>query len=231
MDSSTQHMATSATKWERRNERTWTNGRSLGSPTAFALGAFATTITTLSCALVEWRGLTMANAFIGNFFFIAGIGMVLSAQWELVRGNSYNYTVFSAYGMFYGGFGAILTPLFGVSSTFGDDKTGYNNALGFFCVLWTVFNTFFLLGSLTTNGVTVATYTALEIYLCLLGASYFAAADGRADTAAAVKKAAGSFAFVAGMLGYYSMGNAICRDQGLPSFLFPMGDISARRSG
>lgn len=66
--------------------------------TAFALGAFATTITTLSCALVEWRGLTMANAFIGNFFFIAGIGMVLSAQWELVRGNSYNYTVFSAYG-------------------------------------------------------------------------------------------------------------------------------------
>lgn len=47
---------------------------------------------------MEWRGLTTANAFIGDFFFIAGIGMVLSAQWELVRGNSYNYTLFSAYG-------------------------------------------------------------------------------------------------------------------------------------
>ncbi|OMP87993.1 Protein alcS [Diplodia seriata] len=189
---------------------------------------------------MEWRGLSTANAFVGNFFFIAGIGMVLSAQWELVRGNSYNYTVFSAYGMFYGGFGAILTPLFGVSSSFADDEVGYNNALGFFCIrtlslsvlfmsnvmaVWTVFNTFFLLGSFTTDAVTIATYSALEIYLCLLGASYFVAADGGADGAIAIKKAAGSFAFVAGMLGYYSMGNVICKDQGLPAFLFPMGKV------
>ena len=73
---------------------------------------------------------------------------------------------------------------------------------------------------------TIATYTALEIYLCLLGASYFVAADGAADTAVAVKKAAGAFAFIAGLLGYYSMGNAICEDQCLPSYLFPMGDVS-----
>lgn len=79
----------------------WRTGLTIGWQTAFALGAFATTITTLACALVEWRGLSTANAFVGNFFFIAGIGMVLSAQWELVRGNSYNYTVFSAYGDYY----------------------------------------------------------------------------------------------------------------------------------
>lgn len=36
--------------------------------------------------------------------------------------------------MFYGGFGAILTPLFGVSSAFAGDEVGYNNALGFFCI-------------------------------------------------------------------------------------------------
>lgn len=232
MDSSNQHTVMTGTNSEKLNECNtkrecpWTHGRQLGNPTAFALGAFATTITTLSCALMEWRGLTTANAFIGNFFFIAGIGMVLSAQWELVLGNSYNYTVFSAYGMFYGGFGAILTPLFGVSSTFGDDQSGYNNALGFFCILWTVFNTFFLLGSLSTDLVTIATYAALEIYLCLLGASYFVAAEDR--DAIAVKKAAGSFAFIAGLLGYYSMGHAICQDQGLPPFLFPMGDVHLR---
>lgn len=78
--------------------REGSTGLILSAQTAFALGAFATTITTLSCALMEWHGLSTANAFVGNFFFIAGIGMVLSAQWELVRGNSYNYTVFSAYG-------------------------------------------------------------------------------------------------------------------------------------
>ncbi|KAL0253173.1 hypothetical protein SLS55_010626 [Diplodia seriata] len=75
------------------------------------------------------------------------------------------------------------------------------------------------------DAVTIATYSALEIYLCLLGASYFVTADGGADGAIAIKKAAGSFAFVAGMLGYYSMGNAICNDQGLPAFLFPMGKV------
>lgn len=65
--------------------------------------------------------------------------MIISAQWELVRGNSYAYTVLSAFGFFYGGFGAIITPLFGVAASYGDDTVGYNNALGFWvlsmCVL------------------------------------------------------------------------------------------------
>lgn len=91
--------------------------------------------------------------------------------------------------------------------------------------VWTVFNTFFLLGSFTTDVATIATYSALESYLCLLGAGYFVAADGDAAAAVAIKKAAGAFAFVAGMLGYYSMANAVCKDQGLPEFLFPVGRV------
>lgn len=38
----------------------------LGSPTALAIGAFSTTLTTLSMALMEWRGLSTSNVFIGN---------------------------------------------------------------------------------------------------------------------------------------------------------------------
>lgn len=48
----------------------------LGSPTALAIGAFATTLTTLSFALMGWRGVSVTNAFIGDFFAVAGIGMV-----------------------------------------------------------------------------------------------------------------------------------------------------------
>ena len=58
--------------------------------------------------------------------------MVVSAQWELVLGNTYAYTVLSAFGFFYGGFGAIVTPLFGVTAAYGPDTGEYNNALGFF---------------------------------------------------------------------------------------------------
>lgn len=99
--------------------------------TALAIGAFATTLTTLSLSLMGWRNLSANNVFIGNFFFVAGIGMVISAQWELVLGNSYGYTVLSAFGLFYGGFGAIITPAFGVQASYGTDTTSYNNALGF----------------------------------------------------------------------------------------------------
>lgn len=104
----------------------------LGNPTALAIGAFATTLTTLSLSLMNWRGISITNVFIGNFFFVAGIGMVISAQWELVLGNSYGYTVLSAFGFFYGGFGAIITPAFGVRAAYGDDVAAYNNALGYF---------------------------------------------------------------------------------------------------
>lgn len=58
--------------------------------------------------------------------------MIISAQWELVLGNTYGYTVLSAFGFFYGGFGAIITPLFGVTAAYGTDTVEYNNALGFF---------------------------------------------------------------------------------------------------
>ena len=57
--------------------------------------------------------------------------MVITAQWELVLGNTYAYTVLSAFGFFYGGFGAIITPLFGVKESYGDDVVGYQSALGF----------------------------------------------------------------------------------------------------
>lgn len=105
----------------------------LGSPTALAIGAFATTLTTLSFALMGWRGMSVTNAFIGNFFGVAGIGMVVSAQWEIVLGNTYAYTVLSAFGLFYLGFGIIVTPFFGVAESYGGaDTVDYNNALGFF---------------------------------------------------------------------------------------------------
>ena len=43
----------------------------MGSPTALAIGAFATTLTTLSLALMGFRGVSVDNAFIGDFFGVA----------------------------------------------------------------------------------------------------------------------------------------------------------------
>ncbi|KAM0708314.1 hypothetical protein Q7P35_004965 [Cladosporium inversicolor] len=197
----------------------------LGSPTALAIGAFATTLTTLSFALMGWRDLSVTTAFIGNFFGVAGIGMVISAQWEIVLGNTYAYTVLSAFGLFYLGFGVIVTPFFGVAEAYGGaDTVGYNNALGFFVLMWSVFNFFFLVGSAPLNVVYFGIFFTVQLAFTLVSAGYFLNADGLVDTAVAVNKAGGAFAFASGMLGYYTVGNLMCQEA--LGFSFPMGDTS-----
>ncbi|TVY18034.1 Acetate transporter protein patA [Lachnellula arida] len=109
---------------------------------------------------------------------VAGIGMVVSAQWELVLGNSFGYT---ALRFFYCGFSAILTPLFGVKESYGDDTIGYNNALGFWVLMWAVLNLFFVFGAMAINLVYFGFFFFVELAFALIAASYFAAADGKAD--------------------------------------------------
>jgi len=173
---------------------------------------------------MEWRGVTTTNVYIGNFFFVAGIGMVISAQWELVLGNSFGYTALSAFGFFYGGFGAIITPIFGVTDSYGTDTAEYNNALGFFVLMWAVLNLFFFFGAIPINLVYIGIFGFVELAFALIAASYFATADGHLTEATALKKSGGVFAFLAGLLGWYTMGHLMC--QATFFFSFPMGDTS-----
>lgn len=42
------------------------------------------------------------------------------------------YTVLSAFGLFYAGFGFISTPVFGIAAAYEGRPAEYNNALGLF---------------------------------------------------------------------------------------------------
>lgn len=100
---------------------------------------------------MEWRGVTVTNVYIANFFFIAAFGLVVTAQWELAIGNGLAYSIYSAFGadvlslkrstninprpgLFYAGYAAMITPSFGVADAYGDDLQQYNNAVGFFMI-------------------------------------------------------------------------------------------------
>lgn len=48
--------------------------------------------------MMGFRGVHSQDVFIGDLCFVAGIGMLISAQWELVRGDTFAYTVLSAFG-------------------------------------------------------------------------------------------------------------------------------------
>lgn len=64
-----------------------------------AMGCFSTTILTISFAMMGWRGVTVETMSIGNLCFAAGLGLVISAQWEMTQRNTFSYTVLTAYGM------------------------------------------------------------------------------------------------------------------------------------
>lgn len=74
------------------------------------------------------------------------------------------------------------------------------------------------------NLVYIGIFFTVQMAFTLVAASYFAAADGNQGTATALKKTGGVFAFLSGLLGYYTVGSLMCQ-QAL-SFSFPMGDTS-----
>ncbi|CEJ55263.1 hypothetical protein PMG11_01531 [Penicillium brasilianum] len=197
--------------------------KSLGAGSALALGAFGTTLTTLSLSLMEWRGVTTNNVFVANFFFIAAFGLVITAQWELSIGNGFAYTVFSAFGLFYAGYGALLTPSFGIAAAYGDDTAQYNNAVGFFMMLWTVFVFTFLVASLPSNIAYILVFFLVDLGFLTVAASYFAKADGHAASAVALQKSGGVFCFLAGLIGWYIVFHLLLQDSLLD---LPLGDTS-----
>ncbi|KAJ0361681.1 hypothetical protein COL26b_013630 [Colletotrichum chrysophilum] len=191
--------------------------------TSLPIGAFSTTLTTLSLSLMEWRGVTTTNVYIANFFFLAAFGLFISAQWELTGGNGFGYSVFSAFGLFYAGYGAILTPSFGVAAAYGDDTKQLNNALGLFMIIWSVFVLAYLVATLPTNVVYILIFILVELCFVLVAASYFALADGHATAAVGLKKSGGVFAFLAGLVGWYLTFHLLLKDSLVE---LPLGDTS-----
>ncbi|CAG8936463.1 unnamed protein product [Penicillium salamii] len=205
-------------------ETTMKPGAHLANPAPLAMGGFATTLLSVSLAMMNFRGVTSQTIFMGDLCFVAGIGLLISAQWEMVRGNTFSYTVLSAYALFYGGYGVLLIPALGIADAYGGFTPEYHNALGFFVLLWAVFNLFFLLASCTLNIVYILLFLTLELCLIFDAASSFVLADGSVEKSANLMTAAGAFAFVSSLLGYYSVLHYLCEDA-LP-FSVPMGDTS-----
>lgn len=90
--------------------------------------------------------------------------------------------------------------------------------------VWTVFNTFFFIGSLPINLVYAGIFGTVELCFGLVAASYFAAADGYPERSVALQKAGGAFGFLSGLLGWYTMANLMCQTSCF--YRFPMGDTS-----
>ncbi|KAK2596110.1 hypothetical protein QQS21_006457 [Conoideocrella luteorostrata] len=117
-----------------------------------------------------------------------------------------------------------MMPSFGIADAYGGYTAEYFNALGFFLLLWGVFNLFLLIASFRFNVVYILIFTALELCLCFDAAAQFIHAGGNIAASNSFMTIAGAFAFIASVLGYYAVLHYLCQES-LP-FRVSLGDTS-----
>ncbi|KAK4703585.1 uncharacterized protein P7C70_g2634, partial [Phenoliferia sp. Uapishka_3] len=148
------------------------------------LAAHAVTLMLLATQFMGWRGVTAPQAYVGNLYFFAGLYMFTSAQWCLVKGETFAYLVFAG---FYLSYGAILTPAFGVAAAYsGAPGTATSTAteyqsLATFLYVWSGAFTIIFLASLRTNICLVIVFLGVILGVYLLGAMYIQLAEVAID--------------------------------------------------
>ncbi|KAL6890874.1 GPR1/FUN34/yaaH family domain-containing protein [Trichoderma evansii] len=198
--------------------------RDLANPSALGYGGFATTLMTLSLSGMGFREISNQSVFVPNLCFLAGVGLLISAQWEMVRGNTFDYTVLAAFGLYYGGYGVLLLPSAGIIESYQGQTADYHNAFGIYLLVWCILNLFFFIASLPTGGPNVVVYGTLELSYIFNCIAHFVRADGNVATSTSLMKVGGAFGFVSSLAGFYMLGHELCRDV-LP-FRIPVYDTS-----
>ncbi|KAL6832185.1 GPR1/FUN34/yaaH family domain-containing protein [Trichoderma camerunense] len=186
--------------------------RGLANPGALGFGSFAATLMALSLSAMDFRGVSNQSVFVANLCFLAGLGLLISAQWEMVRGNTFEYTVLAAFGLYYGGYGVLILPSTGILESYQGDTAEYYNAFGIYQLVWCVLNLFFFIASLPTGGPNIIIYGGLELSYIFNCIAHFVRADGNVATSTSLTKAGGAFGFIASLAGFYMLGHELCQD-------------------
>ncbi|RAH46254.1 uncharacterized protein BO95DRAFT_362091 [Aspergillus brunneoviolaceus CBS 621.78] len=175
-------------------------------------GAFATTLMTLSFSMMGFRSVSNQTVFIANLCFLAGIGLLISAQWEMMKGNTFAYTVLGAFAFYYGGYGVLLMPPLGIVDSYGGKTTEYYNAFGLYLAVWSILNLFFFVASLPTNLINITIYGALELSYIFNCTANCMMADGRSALGTTFTTIAGAFGMLSALAGFYMLGHDLCQD-------------------
>ncbi|KAF1361041.1 hypothetical protein EJ07DRAFT_164643 [Lizonia empirigonia] len=209
--------------------------KTFGNPTPLALVGFLLSLTPLSWTLMGWRGAGgSGSASIGWYFFAGGLLMILGGIGEWILGNTFPFVVFTSFGAFWLGYGATLVPSYGAYSNYanpavqgstGLESVGFNVGIAYFMISMGLLCLIYLVCSLRTNLVFFLIFFTLVPAFALLAATFLLLAQGRAATAAKCQEAAGAFAFVTCICGWYIFFAIMLASVDFP-FSLPIVDLS-----
>ncbi|KAL0580528.1 hypothetical protein V5O48_001515 [Marasmius crinis-equi] len=202
------------------------------NPTPLAIISFLLCLAPTSCILLGWGSAdpgTSLVSIIGAFYFIGGLGMVVSAVMEWVLGNTFPFVVFFTFGGFWLALGTLQDPMHGVvnaySGTGGAASPAFNSGLMFYWAFWAAVCFIYLIASFRTHLVFVWILGTLVVGLSCLSAGYGRLSSGDADAARSLIKAAGGFTFATILGGFYLAFVLMFGVVGIPIRL-PLGDLS-----
>jgi len=221
--------------------------KTFGNPTPVALMGFLLSLSPLSCILMGWRGAGGSGAAnIASYFFFGGLLMLLGGFLEFILGNTFPFVVFTSFGAFWLTFGGTLQPYFNAYGAYapagstsiaaGLTTEGFNASFAFWLIFMGVLCLVYLVCSLRTNVVFVIIFFTLVVAFGLLAGAYFQlalAAQGSASAAALAVRltvAAGAFAFVTSMAGWWIFFAIMLAALDFP-FQIPVGDLSTMIKG
>jgi len=206
-----------------------------GNPTPLALVGFLLSLTPLSWTLMGWRGAGGSGAAsTGWFFFAGGMLMTLGGIGEWILGNTFPFVVFTSFGSFWLGYGATLQPFYnsylayrtaGEANSTGLESVGFNVGIGYFMICMGILCLIYLICSIRTNLIFFLIFFTLVPAFGLLAGAFLNLANGQAAVAAKCQEAAGAFAFVTCLLGWYILLAIMLASVDFP-FDLPLVDLS-----
>ncbi|CAG8652919.1 7941_t:CDS:2, partial [Paraglomus occultum] len=134
----------------------------LANPTPLGLSAFALSVMVISFYNCRAFGIDIPNAAVGVCLFTGGAVQFAAGMWEMRVGNTFGATGFGAFGGFWASYGVLLLPSVNVEQAFAND-TQYHNAMGVFCIAWTIFTFLFTLACIRTSGAVLSAFVLLTI--------------------------------------------------------------------
>jgi succinate-acetate transporter protein len=144
----------------------------LADPAPLGLGGFALTTFVLSVHNANWAP---DLVWVGLALFYGGLAQFIAGQHEFKNRNVFGATAFSTYGAFWMSLAAfvIMDLLHALPATMN-----IHNALGWFIVAFTIFNTYMLAWSTRLSKAVYAVFLTLEITLILYFIGQFLAGSG-----------------------------------------------------
>lgn len=176
------------------------------NPAPLGLSAFALTTFVLSLINCEARGVTIPNIVVGLAFFYGGAAQLLAGMFEIAVGNTFGGVALSSYGGFWGAWGAIHVPSFGILAAYGDDAEQLRYAIGIFLVGWFIFTFFMMLMTVKSTVAFFSVFFFLTITFLLLAISEF-------KNSVPVKKAGGVFGLITAFMAWYNAYAGIANPQ------------------